>query len=148
LNTAVEKYADDPVGKEALQMLGAIYEKKTKQYSQAVESYRKLSDIFSGDDGVEALQNAERIASKSMHDYALVIAIDEQLVRDYGENALAPEKTLNIADIYSNKLKQKSEAIKRYQRVIEQYPNSKQSKEASSQIRKLEKKSGGSPSFF
>ncbi|MBL1353726.1 MAG: tetratricopeptide repeat protein [Zetaproteobacteria bacterium] len=148
LNTAVEKYADDPIGKEALQMLGEIYSKKTKEYSKAVEAYRKLSDIFSGDDGIKALQEAENIASSSMRDYALVIAIDEQIIRDYSDNALAPEKLLNIGNIYNKKLKQKSEAIKTYQRVIEQYPSSKQAKEASSNIRKLEKKSGGSLGLF
>jgi len=148
LNTAVEKYADDAVGKEALQMLGDIYTKKTKEYSKAVDAYRKLSDIFSGDDGLQALQDAERIASKYMHDYALVIAIDEQLIRDYSESDLAPVKMLNIADVYNNKLKQPSEAIKQYQRVIESYPSSKQAKEASSEIRKIEKRKGGSSGLF
>jgi len=148
LNTAVEKYADDPVGKQALQMLGEIYAKKTKEYAKAVAAYRKLSDIFSGDDGIQALLDAEKIASKYMHDYALVIAIDEQLIRDYSEHALAPEKLLNIAHIYADKLKQTSTGIKTYQQVIEQYPNSKQAKEASSSIRKLEKIGQGSSGLF
>ncbi|MDQ6995463.1 MAG: tetratricopeptide repeat protein [Mariprofundaceae bacterium] len=139
LNTTVEKYADDPVGKQALQMLGEIYSKKTKEYAKAVESYRKLSTIFSGDDGLEALQEAEKIASSSMRDYALVIAIDEQLIRDYDNSPLAPEKMMNIANIYDKKLKQKSSAIATYQRVIESYPNSKQAKQASANIKKLEK---------
>jgi len=141
LNTAVEKYADDAVTKEALQMLGEIYSKKTKEYAKSVQSYRKLSDIFLGDDGIAALKKAESIATSSMHDYPLVIAIDEQLIRDYPSHELAPEALMNIAEIYEKKLKQKMEAIKAYQRVIEQYPNSKQAKKASSNIRKLEKDS-------
>jgi len=148
LNTAVEKYADDPVGKQALQMLGEIYSKKTKEYAKAVAAYRKISDIFSGEDGINALQDAEKIATSYMHDYPLVIAIDEQLVRDYADNALAPEKLFNIGDIYNDKLKQKSAAIKTYQRVIEQYPSSQQAKDASAKIRKLEKKPGANSGLF
>ncbi|MDQ6990698.1 MAG: tetratricopeptide repeat protein [Mariprofundaceae bacterium] len=147
LNTVVEKYADDPLGKQALQMLGEIYSKKTKEYAKAVESYRKLSTIFSGDDGLEALQEAEKIASSSMRNYALLIAIDEQLIRDYANNPLAPEKMMDIANIYDKKLKQRSSAIATYQRVIESYPNSKQAKKASSNIRKLEKPGGNSGLF-
>ena len=141
LNQVVEKYPDDVAGKEGLQMLGEIYAKKTKEYAKAVASYRKLSDIFSGDDGLEALQQAEKIASQSMRDYPLVIAIDEQVVRDYGDREQAVEALMNIGDVYEKKLKRKTDAIKAYQRVIESYPSSKQAKEASSNIRQLEKES-------
>jgi len=147
LNIAVEKYVDDPVVKEALNMLGGIYAKKTKEYAKAVESYRKLSNIFSGEDGLQALREAEDIANASMHDYPLVIAIDEQMLHDYSDDAQAAEVLLHIGDTYADKLKQRTEAIKAYQRVIERYPNSKEARKASSKIRKLEKGTSSSSLF-
>jgi len=45
-----------------LQALARIYQDKTHQPVQAIETYRKLAEIFKGKEGLEALTKAEKLA--------------------------------------------------------------------------------------
>jgi len=144
----VNKYEAQAVVQRALKRMADIQKEKLHEYAKAIASYRKLADMFEGEQALNALRSAAHIAAVKVKDYKLAIEINEQIVRDSSDEKIAGQAMLDIAGIYEYRLKSKPAAIKAYERVVREYPDSRQAKTAAKALARLTakpKKGGGFP---
>jgi len=139
-DTIAALYKDDPVVLRGLQAQARIYQDKTNQPMQAVTTYRKLADTFKGKEGLEALLNAEKLALNTVRDWKLSIEINERIRAAYPDNDEAVKALYANAGIYEDNLKDREQAIKLYQELIDRYPNHNLAAEAKRRSNSLEQK--------
>jgi len=120
LQAIVELYPDDKVTLKALQSMAKLQDKEEDKPRQAVATLRKLATMFDGNDAIEALQNAMHIADRSLKDPMLLLEVQEQLVRDFPDNPVAPETLFDMAKMLEESDKTKSKAL--YRQFLQQYP--------------------------
>lgn len=136
----VARYKDDPVVLRGLQAQALIYQDKTSQPLQAIASYRKLDEIFKGKEGLQALLKAEKLALYTARDWKLSIEINERIIAAYPDNDDAVKALFNNAQIHEEKLKDRDEAIKLYQELIDQHPKHDLASDARKRVKSLEEK--------
>jgi tetratricopeptide (TPR) repeat protein len=136
----VVRYKDDPVVLRSLQAQALIYQDRTSQPMQAIASYRKLAETFKGKEGLDALLKAEKLALLTIRDWKLSIEINERIIAAYPDNDEAVKALFNNAEIHENKLKDREEAIKLYEQVIDRHPKHTLASDAKERIKSLETK--------
>ncbi|MFH1725328.1 MAG: tetratricopeptide repeat protein [Elusimicrobiota bacterium] len=142
LESLVSKYPGTDAALQALLSIARIYNDRTKQYAETVQTYERVADMFEGNPGVEALRKAADIAGESMKDSAMQIAILDRIVKDYPQRDEAAEALFESAQIHEKQSLKMEKAIELYKKLQEEYSNHRLARKASSRRRKLEKKLG------
>ena len=128
--TIVQKYPEDKLALTALQHIATLQEKKTSQVPEAVVTLRKLATMFHGDEAVEALETAIKIADRKLKDAALVLEIQNQLIKDYPDSDAAPAAMYDMAET----AEKNGQGKDLYQKFIDKYPDHKYAKKAQKKL--------------
>ena len=134
----VARYKNDPVVLRSLQAQALIYQNKTNQPLEAITAYKKLADIFKGKEGLDALQQAEKLAQFTVGDWKLSIDINERIINSYPDSDDAPKALFANAGIYETRLKDREQALKLYQLFVEHYPGHNLASQAKQRISALQ----------
>ena len=138
----VAKYKKDPVVLRGLLMLEKIYETKTNQQDKAIETYLRVADIFEqGQDGLNALIEAENIAVNSTRNWVLAMSINDRIGIRSPNTEVALKAEYANADITENKLGDKVKAKEMYEKFVHAHSAHTLAKDAQKRIDAMTKKS-------
>lgn len=135
----VARYKDDQIVLRALRAMAAIQQNKTRQPAQAIESHLKLAELFKGDEGMEALLAAERLALFSTRDWAKAIDINLRIMALSPQHEEAVKAEYKNAEITEEKLGDKTAARALYAEFLTRHPDHSLSKNAQKRIEAIDK---------
>ena len=102
---------------------------------KAIDTYLKLADIFEqGQDGLNALVNAENIAIESTKNWVQAISINERIIARSPNTEIAIKAAYSNADITENKLGDKVKAKEMYEKFVKEHPDHTLAKDAKKRI--------------
>ncbi|MDX8377233.1 MAG: tetratricopeptide repeat protein [Mariprofundales bacterium] len=145
LQTFISTYPNSTFLVEAWLLRASLYQ-SSRQYTQAIDAYRKVANLATDDEqSVQALLAAAKVARSNMKDNGLIISLHEELVSDYSSHAEAPVVLFENASIQEKKLHDNVKALSTYQRVVEEYPHDKLAKKAQKRVSALQKTDKSTP---
>jgi len=124
---------------QSLNRIARIHHSHTKNYKSEIEAYQRIVSNFPGDDAAKALLEAAKTAKNNLKDYPLLISLNQQFVRDYGDRPEVEKVLYDIATAYDKNLKDSVAAIASYQKVVDRSSDKKLRSKAQKRIDKLSK---------
>lgn len=137
----VARYKDDPMVLRALRLMASIQQNKANQPAQAIESHLKLAELFKGNEGMEALLAAERLALFATRDWAKAIDINHRIMNLAPQHEEAVKAAFKNAEITEEKLGDKAAAKALYSEFMTKYPDHSLGKDAARRIESIDKAS-------
>lgn len=135
----VARYKDDPVVLRALRAMAAIQQNKTRQPAEAIESHLKIAELFKGEEGMDALLAAERLALFSTRDWAKAIDINHRIMALSPQHEEASKAEYKNAEITEEKLGDMATARTLYAEFLTHHPDHSLSKNAAKRIEAIDK---------
>ncbi len=140
----VAKYKNDTIVLNALRSMASIQQNKINQPAEAIESHLKIAELFKGDEGMEALLAAERLALFTTRDWAKAIDINHRIMALAPQHEEAFKAEFKNAEITEEKLGDKEAAKGLYAAFLDAHPDHDLSKEAARRIEAIDKAMNGS----
>ncbi len=141
----VARYGNDPVVLRALRAMAGIQQNKSKQPAQAIESYLKIAELFKGNEGLEALLAAERLALFTTRDWAKAIDINHRIMAFLPGHEEAIKAEFKNAEITEEKLGDKMAARALYAAFLDKHPKHELARDATRRIEAIDKAAGSTP---
>ena len=120
----VKQFPDDKEALKAMQQIARLQHDDTEQPREAVKTLRKLAKMFHGDDGIDALADAARIAERELKDPSLFISIQDQLIQDFPNSDAAAEALYDFA-INAEDAGNQEKANELFRQFLKQFPDHK-----------------------
>ncbi len=132
-------YPESPLCDEGLFRLARLYRLNLDKPDDAIEIYQQLRHIFPASEWAakSCLEQAEVLLTQSKPDKA--IAVYREFISDYPDNGLLEDVYFRIAEIYQFKIKNSNEALKLYQKLIEEFPQDSWAELARKRVEELKK---------
>jgi tetratricopeptide (TPR) repeat protein len=137
----VARYKDDPMVLRTLRLMAGIQQNKTNQPAQAIESHLKIADLFKGNEGLEALLAAERLALFTTRDWAKAIDINHRIMAFLPGHEEAVKAEFKNAEITEEKLGDKTAARALYAVFLDKHPRHELARDATRRIEAIDKAS-------
>lgn len=138
----VARYKDDPMVLRALRLMAGIQQNKTSQPAQAIESHLKIADLFKGNEGLEALLAAERLALFTTRDWVKAIDINHRIMAFLPGHEEAIKAEFKNAEITEEKLGDKTAARALYAGFLDKHPKHELARDATRRIEAIDKATG------
>jgi len=138
----VARYKDDPMVLRALRLMANIQQNKISQPAQAIESHLRIADLFKGNEGLEALLAAERLALFTTRDWAKAIDINHRIMAFLPGHEEAIKAEFKNAEITEEKLGDKAAARALYAAFLDKHPRHELARDASRRIEAIDKAIG------
>ncbi|MBI5210311.1 MAG: tetratricopeptide repeat protein [Elusimicrobia bacterium] len=125
---------------KALQSSAVLQRDRLKNPAEAIATYKRLAEEFGPPAAVEALQEAAKVAGKSIKDFNLEAELRKLIASRFPDAAQAPEELFIVGELYEDSLKDDGKAKEAFERLASKYPAHKLAKKASDRVAKIEKR--------
>jgi TolA-binding protein len=122
---------------KALKSIARLQRDRLSKPDEAIKTLLRLSTMFGGQEGVDALQLAASIARRDLKDYGREAALRHQVADDYATAKEAPESLYDAAGVYEDDVKDLAKAIATYKEVATKYADNKYGKKGAARADKL-----------
>ncbi|MFI5361265.1 MAG: tol-pal system YbgF family protein [Elusimicrobiota bacterium] len=126
LKAAARKAAETVVSSPKLEETRPI-----PKADEAIETLVRLAAALGGQDGVDSLLLAAKIARRDLKDYVREAALLHRVSDDYALAEEAPRALYDAARVYEDDVKDSVRAIAVYREVASRYPSTRLAKKAS-----------------
>jgi len=133
----VKTFPKTPASLRALKEIARLQRDRLGNPDEAIKTLLRLSAMHAGQDGVDALLLAARIARRDMKDSARQAALLHQVADDYASAKEAAQSLFDAADVYESDLGNTAKAIEVYKEMVTKYPADRLARKASDRQAKL-----------
>jgi TolA-binding protein len=133
----VKLFPKTPASLQALKDEARLQRDKLEKPADAIETLGRLSKLHGGQDGIDALRLAAKIARSDLKDYARQGALLERVAADYPSSPEAPEALYDAGYAYQYDLKDDAKALTAYKAVQQKFPDTRWARKAASRAGKL-----------